>query len=82
MTRGMEQLSYGDRLRELELLSLERRMLWGDLIAAFQSLKAYKKDMFFLRSIPNQTILQFYDLINIFVLCMVKMLVESMLQNR
>jgi len=47
MLRGVEYLTYEDRLRRLDLLSLEKRRLRLDLTVAFQYLKgAYKQNFY------------------------------------
>lgn len=44
MVRGLEYLSCEKRLRELGLLSLEKKKFWGDLGEVFQFLKgAYNR---------------------------------------
>lgn len=45
MISGMKHLSYKDRPKELELFSLEKRKLCGDLTMAFQCLKGPTEKM-------------------------------------
>lgn len=45
MLRGLEHLSYEERMRQLGLFSLEKIKLWGDLTAVIKYVKkAYKKE--------------------------------------
>lgn len=43
--RGLQHLSYEDRLGELGLFSLEERRFWKDLTAVFQCLKGPTREM-------------------------------------
>lgn len=47
--RGLEHLSYKERLRQRDSFNLEMRRLWGHFIAAFHCLRyAYKQDKYLL----------------------------------
>ena len=43
MIRGLEHLSYGERLTKPGLFSLKKRRVWGDLTVVFQYLKGVRK---------------------------------------
>ena len=58
MIRGLEHLSYGERLRKLGLFSLKNRKIWGDLTVAWHYLKeAYEqeRDWLFTQSDSDRT---------------------------
>ena len=45
MIRGLEHLSYEERLRDLGLFRMGKERVWGDLIVAFQYLEGtYKQE--------------------------------------
>ncbi|PKU45275.1 rna-directed dna polymerase from mobile element jockey-like [Limosa lapponica baueri] len=54
MIRGLEHLSYEDRLRELRFFSLENRKLCRDLVVAFQYLKGAYRSNEFLRECSDR----------------------------
>jgi len=56
--RGMEHLSYEEKLRELVFFSLEEKRLWGDLTVAFQYLKRSTRELennFFTKACRDRT---------------------------
>ncbi|KAK4807048.1 hypothetical protein QYF61_018389 [Mycteria americana] len=65
MMKGLENLPYEERLKELGLFSLEKRRLVGDPLTAFQYLKGgYKEDRgsLFMRSLMEKTRANGYEL--------------------
>ena len=58
MIRGLDHLSYEERLWELGLFSSEKRRLWGDLTVTFQYLKGackQEKEWLFMRVVSDRT---------------------------
>ncbi|KAJ7400390.1 hypothetical protein BTVI_105962 [Pitangus sulphuratus] len=58
MIGGLEHLSYEERLRDLELFTVEKRRPWGDPVLAFQYLKETNKNEgegFFIQADSDRT---------------------------